>query len=355
MFPSSVGRLIHNEGRAFIGIYPQGEDGWDTAEARDGSTSEAVHDDLRLVRAIVSKMESIGSTGRRYGWGSSNGAALCMKIAVNGGMGFHGVAAQVTALQMSPERYGFAPFEWNYPTEGSNTSSIGVLSIMASADGLIPIGGGPLFGSETTILAPAAESIGVWSRVNRCTGRSTESVSATYGGASTSTSTTATRTSYSGCEPVGRTEYFEVSCASHSGARTIDGVDATTYAVDFLLEIEAVCLGSADGCTERPVYSSPTVWPALTEPACRDTEASCVPCPPGFAAGDASSWAYPPAAPGIPCELEGSCVHDSCVPPSQSPVSCNLDASQASGDRCKCELTWTSGCEQPQGAQLSCV
>ena len=101
-------------------------------------------DEGAFFSAIIRSLRMRGSIGRLYAWGFSNGAALAYQLAVNGEFGFRGIAASVTALTAYPETFtnglpvpsGPSPalLAYNFPTLGSKTRHVTLLSIMASGD-----------------------------------------------------------------------------------------------------------------------------------------------------------------------------------------------------------------------------
>ena len=80
---------VHAEG--VIGVYPQGEDGWNTGpkESNDcdwddfACTDDA--DEGAFVASIIAELRNLGASGNVYLIGNSNGAALSMRLASNAG------------------------------------------------------------------------------------------------------------------------------------------------------------------------------------------------------------------------------------------------------------------------------
>ena len=219
----------------------------------------------------------------------------------------------MTALTAYPETFTDGLLAYNFPTLGSKTRPVAVLSIMASADATIPLRGGPFADS---VLADAKDSITLWSEINQCTGRSTSALSAVYmASASEDVQAKASQTVFDGC--VLPTEYIEIPCAGHGGAQTLGDQDSMSYAVSFLLHVDAVCNAKVSDdvfsagvlsddmhsvpCETLPVYAppTPTSWPAYSEAdVCRDTSSSCT-CPPSF---EADAVDLPPSAPIAPVQ-----------------------------------------------------
>ena len=282
-FSGWVQDVLHaDRKRTFVGVYPQGEQDENGVTGWHYGHRDTAFDEGAFISAIVRRLRTLGSTGRLYAWGFSNGAGLAYKLAVNGRMGFRGIAATVTALTASPETFGTGEIAFNYPTTGSSTRPVAVLSIMGSADRTIPLRGGPFHNSKL-VFADALDSIGLWAKVNQCRGRTTSPIELTYRDSheAVDVQTTATRTMFEGC--LLPTQYIEVPCAGHVGARTIDRQDSMRYALNFLLGVDAAC-DRRGLCETLPSYTPPTatLWPDYTTPAdCEDTTHSCA-CLPSF-------------------------------------------------------------------------
>ena len=310
-FAGWVGQLVHVNGvRTFIGLYPQGEEvdgitGWQTGHRG------LQFDEGAFFAAIVAKLRALGSTGRFYVWGYSNGAAMAHKLAVNGGLGFRGIAATATALTAAPETYGDGLLAYNFPTTDSATEPLAVLSVMGSTDRTIPLRGGAFTGTDA-ILADAKDSILLWSEINQCTGQATAALDATYRDSEREeVSGSATRTVFEGC--LLPTQYIEVSCAGHSGAQSIDGQDSMSYAIAFLLGVDATCDASGGLCEALTEWTpqTPTTWPDYTlPPTCEDTDTSCT-CPTSFEVTAGEISFHPLQPPGPPPAGGGSAGTDS--------------------------------------------
>ena len=313
-------------------------------------------DEGAFFTAIIGKLRALGSTGRLYAWGYSNGAAMANKLAVNGGLGFRGIAASATTLTAAPETYGDGVLAYNFPTMESATEPIAVLSIMGSADRTIPLRGGAFRGSDA-ILADAKDCILLWSEINQCAGHTTAAVDATHAVShEEEASTPATRTVFDGC--VLPTQYIELSCVGHSGARSIDGQDSMTYAVDFLLGVDAACDVSGASCDDLPVWvpPTPTTWPDYTlMPSCTDTPTSCT-CPPSFEVSGGSVWTHPPPPSPSPGSSEGKACSAGCS--TEFTICYNfwsrqLDTPGAAYTTCRSQLD--QGDKHPRMVQAGCV
>lgn len=307
----SASALVRDRARTFVGVYvqgdlkPSGSPGWATCSACDEDGVERV-DDLAFVMQITSRLQELGNYGRRYAYGSSNGAGMALRIATNGALGFSGIVYAVTQLLISPERNGAY---YNYPTAGSGTRAIAVLAMHGSADTNLKIGGGDSPpGCTACILSSSADSIRLWAKVNGCAEGREERLDATYSwDGPGDASGVADRLTFE-CEAHVPTEYVLARCAGHSGASTIDGKSSLDYAIDFLAEVEEACAASPTGVCESPPVFAPatnTSWPDYPEPECQDTESQCV-----CTGGVTSTWfslppalnssPLPPAAPASP-------------------------------------------------------
>ncbi len=335
--------IIHTTTAAqqLIGVFLQGAGRvWNTA-------GQSTADDMAFVLAIITRLRALGATGRLYAFGSSNGAALAQRIGTNGGLGFTGIVASATQLSASPERYGPPPHDYNYPTVGSATRGVAVLMLHGSADTTIPIGGGRLF-QTSTYLASTADTMQLWAHVNGCTGApSVNSLSATYGAATT---TSATLTAFT-CPATTPVEYVETRCAGHGGAASINGVQVMQYVATFIHRVESACgaaiAGEVGACDNPRVYSpsAATAWPVYSAPTCTDTQSSCT-CTPRTT----TSWMPLPSQPQAPSPPS------SLAPPqcAGAPSRCLLTAEQAMQQKCSCSYKWNVACSEPVAAELRC-
>lgn len=101
-------------GAQMIGIYPQGDGGWNTGPKRSNECSwtdfECTQDpdEGDFIARIIAEVRSRGAMGNVYIQGNSNGAALAHRVAVNVGdeLPIKGIVGAVTQLLASPPRSG---------------------------------------------------------------------------------------------------------------------------------------------------------------------------------------------------------------------------------------------------------
>ena len=166
---------VHSAG--FIGVYPQGEDGWNTGPKNsndcdwDNFACTEDPDEGAFFAGIIAEVRSQGATGNIYVIGNSNGAALANRLAVNAGtdLPIAGIVAKVTGLLESPPRSG--PGELNYNQPSEDKPKVSVLNIMGTMDNLIPYEGGSsgVFGGNTNFqLMSALGSMEAWATHNGC-------------------------------------------------------------------------------------------------------------------------------------------------------------------------------------------
>jgi len=172
---------VHSTG--YIGVYPQGENGWNTGPK---STNECSWDDFgctqdpdegTFIAGIISEIRSLGGNGNVYAIGSSNGGALANRLAVNAGdeLPIKGIVSIITQLLDSPPRSGPGHLNYNNPAALSNNNHSGpkvsVLNLMGTADALISYegGGSGVFGGESVFqLMSALDSMEAWAAHNGC-------------------------------------------------------------------------------------------------------------------------------------------------------------------------------------------
>jgi hypothetical protein len=114
-YKQTVGPFIHastERGVAFIGVYvqgaekPDGAPGWNTGSESVPGAAADIDDAQFLVDILALFTSRFLWTGRAFAFGSSNGAAMAQKAAVNGALGFAGIAAAATQLLLIPEQGG---------------------------------------------------------------------------------------------------------------------------------------------------------------------------------------------------------------------------------------------------------
>ena len=289
---------VHDAG--YIGIYPQGEDGWNTGPKNSNaclwSDFDCTNDpdEGDLVASIITELRIRGAVGNVYVIGNSNGAALAHRLAANAGtdLPIKGIVAKVTQLLSGPERSGPGTLNYNIPS--ADTSAVSVLSIMGTADGLIPYEGGssPVFNGVTEFkLMSALESMEFWAKHNGC-GDGTS--------VNTSQHTTdqgtgiATKYVYVGCPSGIIVEHFAINGGGHgAGGATIDSEDIDyVVAYDFIKRVENAS-GPGGEPTSSPVKNTPAPDGEPTSSPVKNTPAP-----------DGEPTLSPVASP------TGSCVND---------------------------------------------
>ena len=252
---------IHDEG--FIGVYPQGEKGWNTGPKSTNNCAwtdfdcTTDPDDGNFIASIISEIKTQGANGNVYAIGSSNGAALAHRLAANAGtdLPIKGIVVKITQLLASPERSGPGVLNYNQPSDGP---SISIMSFMGTADGLIPYDGGSssVFGDETTFqLMPALESMDFWATHNGCSRNPT-----TITTHETDVGSGVAHKYVHACPDGIVVEHYEIEGGDHgnTGRATIDG-EAVDYflAYDFILRVENPSASPVAAPVAAPV-ASPT-------------------------------------------------------------------------------------------------
>jgi len=213
-----------------IGVYPQGEGGWNTGP-KDTNQCEWTDfdcdidpDEGLLIKNIIDFLVEDGAVGHVYVTGNSNGAALAHRLAANAGdaLPIKGIITKVTQLLETPERSGPGVYNYNQP---SNSSwKVSVLNIMGTQDALIPYNGGSsaVFGDYQNdfVLMPALDSMVAWAEHNQCdtTPITTISISDMADGI-------AYKYVYPNCAEGIFVEHYAIQGAGHgAGGASIDGV-----------------------------------------------------------------------------------------------------------------------------------
>eukprot|EP00558_Chaetoceros_sp_UNC1202_P001300 CAMPEP_0197259788 /NCGR_PEP_ID=MMETSP1429-20130617/83694_1 /TAXON_ID=49237 /ORGANISM="Chaetoceros sp., Strain UNC1202" /LENGTH=487 /DNA_ID=CAMNT_0042724005 /DNA_START=174 /DNA_END=1637 /DNA_ORIENTATION=- len=255
---------VHDIG--YIGIYPQGEGGWNTGPKDSNNCSwddfdcANDSDEGSFIAAIISEARSQGATGNVYAIGNSNGAALAHRLAANAGslLPIKGIVTKVTQLLASPERSGPGALNYNQPGRGS--PAVSVLSVMGTDDGLIPYDGGSsaVFGGDETFqLMSALDSMSSWANHNGCNGRSVVDPNHTTDQGTGQ----ATKYDYTaGCPSGVILEHYAVHGGGHNaGGATIDDQEVDyVLAYDFIERVEG---GFNGGSPVAAPVSSPVASP----------------------------------------------------------------------------------------------
>jgi len=151
-FVTQMEHLVQTD--AFVGVYPQGHDGFWALGVEPSSA-----DDVAFIDAIVAELSLMDriDVDRVYAIGTSNGAGLAHRVAIQT-RHFRAFVAMSTALTVSP-------------VPDSTTHPVSVLQIMGMLDGLCPYDGG-----ETAIghtFMPAEDSVATWASAIGCSGEGT--------------------------------------------------------------------------------------------------------------------------------------------------------------------------------------
>ncbi|GFH44547.1 hypothetical protein CTEN210_01021 [Chaetoceros tenuissimus] len=176
----------------YIGIYPQGEKGWNTwpkswnqCSYNDYNCSQDPNES-RFFIALIEYIRDRGALGNIYIVGTSNGGSMAHKLASNAGphLPIKGIVSKVFQLLRIPERSFPGEYNWNQPSQARGTWPVSVLSIMGEDDRDIPYHGGytALFNIQTDTypyyqnfrgefeLMDALESMDTWATHNGCDG-----------------------------------------------------------------------------------------------------------------------------------------------------------------------------------------
>ena len=268
---------VHSAG--YIGVYPQGERGWNTGPKNTNQCSWTEFDCMSdpnegdYIADIIAYIRQKGAAGNVYVIGSSNGAALAHKLAANAGpdLPIKGIVAKVTQLLESPAQSGPGPFNDNQPRQG--TPPVSVLSVMGTADPLIPYGGGSsnVFGGDNNFqLMSALDSMKTWASHNTCTGATNPSISTQRWTDRQGGSGEATKYSYSGCPDGVIVEHYGIVGGKHNaGGVSINGNNVDyVLAYDFINRVEG---GGGGGPPSSPTPSPPNGPPPTPgPPGCQD-------------------------------------------------------------------------------------
>ncbi len=203
--------------------------------------------------------------GNIYASGNSNGAALAHRLAANGGteLPIKGIIVTVTQLLSSPLRSGPGTLNYNQPSSSRGNPAVSILSIMGTADPLIPYSGGSsgVFGGDTSFqLMPALTSMSTWATHNGCSGTYTNTQFSSNQGDGT-----ATKYDYSaGCPSGILVEHYAVNGGLHNaGGAQINGVKIDP--LDFVARVEAgVTPGPPPGPNPSPSPPGPSPTPPVS-------------------------------------------------------------------------------------------
>eukprot|EP00521_Asterionellopsis_glacialis_P016437 CAMPEP_0195305802 /NCGR_PEP_ID=MMETSP0707-20130614/36872_1 /TAXON_ID=33640 /ORGANISM="Asterionellopsis glacialis, Strain CCMP134" /LENGTH=599 /DNA_ID=CAMNT_0040370003 /DNA_START=218 /DNA_END=2015 /DNA_ORIENTATION=- len=259
---------VHTAG--YIGIYPQGEGGWNTGpKTTNVCTWEDFEctedpDEGAFIANIISKVRLEGANGNVYVIGNSNGAALAMRLASNAGteLPIKGIVTKVTQLLASPERSGPGVLNYNQPF--STSPKVSVLNIMGTGDGLIPYTGGSsgVFNGDSAFqLMDALDSMIVWAEHNGCS-----AVPEVTTGLSSDKGTGATFYDYKGCDEGTIVEHYAILEGGHdAGGASIDGKKIDyDIAFDFINRCEEGSTPVPPSTPPPPSTAPPVIAPTPT-------------------------------------------------------------------------------------------
>jgi poly(3-hydroxybutyrate) depolymerase len=256
---------VHEAG--YIGVYPQGEGGWNTDPKTTNTCDWSEYDcttdpdEGDYIASIIAEIRAKGGSGNVYAIGNSNGAALAHRLAANAGseLPIKGIVVKVTQLLASPNRSGPGGLNYNQPSADRGSPAVSVLSLLGTDDDLIPYDGGSsiVFNGDTSFqLMSALNSMETWAAHNGCDG--SLPVSSEH---STDQGTfTATKYDYSsGCPSGVYVEHYAIHDAGHdAGGATIDD-EKIDYVVayDFIDRVEGRTGGEppSDSCVDDPTWA----------------------------------------------------------------------------------------------------
>jgi len=341
-FASSSG--VHEE--EMIGIYPQGENGWNTGPK---STNDCQWDDYScttdpdegdFIKEIIAEVRTLGANGNIYVIGSSNGAALANVLAVNAGdeLPIKGFVSLVTQLLESPDRSG--PGNLNYcnpDARGGIGPKVSVLNVLGTNDAVIPYEGGSSFvfeGVDDFQLMPALDSMETWAVHNGCnpTPIVTNVVTDTAAGGDG----TGVFYEYVGCQDGTVVEHYAINGGGHNaGISEINNIEARDIQFDFIRRVEdnaGPTPTSTPTISPSPTVSSPPSFIATPQPSvgCTDDPDWLGQFSPP--SGQPHNCFFVSLVPSFRCDWkssEGIFAYDACkvacgtcpVAPSQSPTS----------------------------------
>lgn len=258
---------VHSEN--LIGIYPQGEKGWNTGP-KDANNCEwddyncaSDPDEGGFIAEIIDEVRNQGATGRVYVIGNSNGAALAHRLGANAGddLPISGIVTKVTQLLEKPDRSGPGVLNYNKPTEGGR--QVSVLNVMGTDDKLIPYLGGisAVFSrDEDFVLMSSDASMIYWATHNGCNMAPDFSTHTTDQGDGE-----AIFHEYNECDGGHIVEHYAIVGGGHNaGGATIDG-EKIDYVVAYAF-IARVEQGLDDAGEGTPPAPSPPVTPPAPSP-----------------------------------------------------------------------------------------
>lgn len=263
-----------------IGVYPQGENGWNTGPKDtntctwDDYACTSDPDEGAFIASIITELRNLGASGNIYLNGNSNGAALSHRLASNAGdeLPIKGIITKVTQLLATPPRNG--PGVLNYNQPGSGGPAVSVLNLMGLDDMLIPYegGGSGVFGTDEFQLMSALESMAIWAAHNQCSSTSPIVTGGkVYATTADANAGEATFYEYQGCPTGVIVEHFSLGGAGHtfgSGANIDGALIDYELAYSFIARVEAG--GGGGGGGGNPVSSTSPSSSPIQSSGCVD-------------------------------------------------------------------------------------
>lgn len=269
IWQKTVSTEIHSEERSvfFIGVYvqgtvqPDGKSGWNAWS----TTTETEPDDTGFVLAIVKTFrKAFQWNGRLYAHGVSTGASLCMRIGVNGALGFVGIAPSGALLLSKPERGGSGVHNYNFPSDPACTVPIAYIGFHGSDDEVVPnvckagcspdgVAAPPGGNPDMIAFMSAADSHEAWAKMNGCF--IPPSMTKVVATAKTGV-TKADVSKWRECIHTAPMEHYEVENAGHEVADTIRGKSIALLAIDFFERVEEKCQKTTCPTTRASLPSS---------------------------------------------------------------------------------------------------
>jgi len=265
-----------------IGVYPQGENGWNTGP-KDSNTCDwddfgctSDPDEGAFIASIITELRNLGANGNVYLIGNSNGAALSMRLAANAGkdLPIKGVVTKVTQLLAQPPRSG--PGDLNYNQPGTSGPKVSILNMMGTSDMVIPYEGGSssVFGGDDSFqLMSALESMAAWATHNECGAGAPAVTDGINYSTNAEANGEATFYEYQGCPEGVIVEHYALHGAGHSfgSGAALDGVAIDNdMAYQFINRLEDMDGGGGGGGGGSGPTSAPPTLSPVRNVVCED-------------------------------------------------------------------------------------
>ncbi|MGC6418607.1 MAG: alpha/beta hydrolase family esterase, partial [Bradymonadia bacterium] len=193
----------------FIAVYPDGHNNrWNMTDAEPG-----LADDVGFFEIMITHLDGLQNVDRdrRFVWGSSNGAGMAQRLAVETRY-FRAIAAMVTQLYMG-----------NEPNADRGTGDVSVLQILGMRDRVIPYEGGQ--GPEPTLqFYPGERSAELWAEHHACEAPETADNAEFI------------RINYSQCRNGVRVLHYGIRDAGHGLPNRVDGRPILELVLEFFAE-----------------------------------------------------------------------------------------------------------------------